>query len=56
MLIFQGMQVSYLHDFTMINTENKELMMTMFVNGVCLYATIHKFPNLSKYKDRKSVV
>ena len=56
MLIFQGMQVSYLHDFTMINTENKELMMTMFVNGVCLYATIHKFPNLSKYKYKENAV
>ena len=51
MLIFQGMKVSYLHDFTMINAENEEL-----VNGVCLYATIHKFPNLSKYKYEENAV
>ena len=56
MLIFQGMQVSYLHDFTMINTENEELMMTIFVNGVCLYATIHEFLKLSKYKYKENDV
>ena len=50
------MQVSYLHDFTMINTENEELMMTILVNGVCLYATIHEFLNLSKYKYKENDV
>ena len=48
--------MSYLHDFTMINTENEELMMTIFVNGVCLYATIHEFLNFSKYKYKENDV
>ena len=56
MLIFQRMKVSYLHDFTMINAGNEELMITMLVNGVCLYATIYKFPNLSKYKYEENAV
>jgi len=50
MQIFQRMKVSYLQDFTMVNAENEELMMTMLVNGVCLWATIQAFSNFSKYK------